>query len=94
MTFEKLAEMVRMDFKTTMEQEGFETFADMKRCYCWEAADIKDEVNIIIAELANTAYKNKEFSNFYMADDNSFIQIGVCEDMSWRDFKKLVFANL
>ena len=94
MTFEKLAEMVRADFKATMEKEGFETFADMKRCYCWEAADIKDEVNTIITDLARQAYKNGEKAHFFMADDNSFIQIDICEDMSWRDFKKLVFANL
>ena len=93
MTFEKLAKLVADDFQITMDNEGFETFNEMRRCYCWEIQDIKDEVQQIITNLAEKAWEeNKE--SFYMSDDCSFVQIGFCEEMSWGNFKKLVFSNL
>ena len=92
-TFEKLAKLVADDFQKTMDEEGFETFLEMKRCYMWEAQDIREEVESIISELSKKAWEENG-ETFFMSDDYTFIQIGICEEMSWRDFKKLVFANL
>ncbi len=89
MTFEKLARIVADDFKATMQEEGFSTFDDMRKCYWWEWSDVRDEVRAIIDEAA------KDYGeSFWMADDGTFIQIGACRDMSWRDFKKLLLAEL
>lgn len=93
MTFEKLAELVSKDFQKTMDNEGFETFREMRKCYCWNMQDIKAEVYSIITELSEEYWK-KYKRDFWMSDDYSFIQIGVCQEMSWGDFKKLVFSNL
>lgn len=40
--------LVADDFKATMIEEGFETFADMKKCYWWTSEDIKEEVDAIL----------------------------------------------
>lgn len=93
MTFEMLAKLVADDFCNTIEKEGFETFSEMKKCYCWDAQDIKDEVRSIVDDLSKV-YWEKEKVSFFMADDSSFLEIGVCEEMSWREFKKLVFSYL
>ena len=93
MTFEKLAKLVAEDFQRTMDEEGFETFNEMKKCYDWEAQDIKEEVESIISELNKRAYEENG-ETFYMSDDYTFIQIGIIDEMSWRDFKKLIFGNL
>ena len=93
MTFEKLAELVADDFQKTMNEEGFETFKEMKKCYDWDAQDIKEEVDSIISELNKKAYEESG-ETFWMSDDYSFLQIGIFDDMSWGDFKKLVFSHL
>ena len=51
MTLEDLAKVVADDFKATMLDEGFNSFAEMARCYAWDSADIKDEVNAIIGSV-------------------------------------------
>lgn len=48
MTFEKLAQMVADDFNETVNEFGFDSFKEMAKCYCWDSADIKEEVDGII----------------------------------------------
>ena len=93
MTFEKLAKLVADDFKATMLEEGFKTFKEMQRCYDWDAQDIKDEVSSIINELS-AKYWEEEQDYFFIADDCSFVQIGVCDEMSWGQFKKAIFEHV
>ena len=93
MTFEKLAKLVAEDFQKTMNEEGFTTFKEMKKCYVWDAQDIKDEVEEIVTILNRQLYSEGE-QNFYMSDDQTFLQIGIFDEMSWGEFKKLVFSNL
>ena len=93
MTFEELAKLVAEDFKKTMDEEGFETFDEMKKCYWWSNDDVKEEVESIISVLTEKSVKDGG-EYFYMSDDHTFIQIGTFNDMSWRDFKKLVFSHL
>lgn len=96
MTFEVLAKLVADDFKHTMEDHGFETFAEMKRCYMWDARDIKEEVDSIVREISAKAWEETQNTaeTAFVADDYSFVQIGVCDEMSWKEFKKLVFGFL
>lgn len=51
MTFEKLANIVADSFYQTMQEEGFETFDEMKNCYWWTAKEIKEEVDYIIRDI-------------------------------------------
>lgn len=48
MTFIKLAKIVADDFMQTMNEQGFESFDEMKRCYWWDSNDIKAEVDSIL----------------------------------------------
>lgn len=43
--FEELAKVVAKGFKEVMDEEGFETFDEMKECYWWTSKDIKEEVD-------------------------------------------------
>lgn len=93
MTFEKLAVYVANDFRKTMQEEGFTTFAEMKKCYMWDADDIKTEIYDIITEYAKEQYSKGEYSDFWMWDDMTAVQIG-WDDMAWKDFKRLIFKDL
>ena len=91
-TVEDLAAAVRAEFVKYIHDDGFRSFAEMRRSYDWEWTDVKIETNSIINELALAAYKNGEFCNFWLSDDLTFIQVD--RDIYWKDFKKMVFANL
>lgn len=93
MTYERLAEIVADDFKKTMKDEGFETFKEMCYCYGYDSQDIKEEVDSIIREIAGEYYI-KYHDDFYMYDDLSAVQIGLQDEMSWKDFKKLMLSHL
>lgn len=93
MTFEILAKLVADDFRNTMEEEGFETFQEMKKCYMWDAQDIRDEIVYIVTELSNEYWENHRES-FSISDDGSFLEIGISKDMDYKEFKALVFSNL
>ncbi|MBP1581119.1 MAG: hypothetical protein J6A26_01815 [Oscillospiraceae bacterium] len=96
MTFENLANLVADEFRRTMAEEGFETFSEMKKCYMWDANDIKEEVSTIVDEISNKAWEatHNTSETAFVADDYSFVQIGIFDEMSWREFKKLVFGFL
>ena len=96
MTFERLAELVAYDFKHTMEEQGFETFDEMKRCYMWDATDIKEEVSTIVSEISSDNWEKTQNigETAFVSDDYSFVQIGICNEMRWGEFKKLVFDFL
>lgn len=88
--FEGLAKRVADEFRKTMKVEEFESFEEMKRCYGWEWADVKDEVDYCINEIAREDMN----SYLWMADDHTFIQYGIEDIISWREFKKLLLTNL
>lgn len=92
-TFELLAKMLADEFKQDMADHGFESFEDMRRSYDWDWAEIKEEINRMITSYANKAYDSGEYSYFFMFDDYSYVQIGV-HDMPWKEFKKLLLAEL
>lgn len=96
MTFNELAKLVADDFRKTMEENGFETFSEMKKCYMWDANDIKEEVSSIVSEISNKAWEDTHnvSNTAFVSDDYSFVQIGVFDEMSWGNFKKLVFGFL
>lgn len=96
MTFEILAKLVADDFKRTMDDNGFHTFSEMKKCFMWDANDIKEEVSTIVSEISNKALEDTHNASntAFVADDGSFVQIGIFDEMSWGKFKKLVFSYI
>ena len=48
--FEGLAKVVADGFREVMEEEGFDTFDEMKDCYWWTTQDIKEEVDFYLSE--------------------------------------------
>jgi hypothetical protein len=96
MTFEVLAKMVADDFCRTMKDQGFETFGEMKKCYMWDAKDIKEEISSIVSEISENLWQETHNvgSTAFVSDDFTFVQIGILDEMRWGDFKKLVFGFL
>ena len=86
-TFEDLAKFVAGVFASDMNDEGFETFTEMARCYCWEWDDIKDEVDSILQLAAARG------TECWMWDAQTHIHLG-SDDITWRKFKALIFSNL
>lgn len=82
-SFEQLAERVAESFKRLMEEEGFETFREMKRSYMWEADDIRFEICYYVLECGGECY-----------DDLTFVEIDSNHEMPYGKFKKMVMANL
>ena len=90
MTFKELAQKIAEDFNRQIEEEGFENFKEMRSVYDWEPEDIRDEIEYMIKEYG-------EDDHFATLDDGSIIQFtGDLEEptMSYREFKKLVFAEV
>ena len=90
MTFKELAQKIAEDFNRQIEEEGFENFKEMRSVYDWEPEDIRDEIEYMIKEYG-------EDDHFATLDDGSIIQFTGDWDeptMSYREFKKLVFAEV
>lgn len=72
-------------FKGVMEEEGFDTFEEMKECYWWDSNDIKEEVKAVISEF-----------DWYFTDDETeiFLVGDETKDTSYRSFSKMMYAFL
>ena len=82
-TFEAAADFVARDFAKIMKEEGFETFREMQKCYCWEPEDIRDEI----------MYTLEETEDCWMYDDGSTVVIGF-DDMPYGTFKRMVLDRI
>ena len=71
MTFDSLAERVAKEFRVQMEDEGFETFSEMVKCYMWETSDIRNEVSSILKDVGDDAYVDEEDGNFVYLNGES-----------------------
>ena len=72
-------------FKGVMAEEGFDTFEEMKQCYWWDSADIKEEVKAVIAE----------FGWFFTDDETEIFMVGdERQDTSYKSFLKMMYALL
>lgn len=49
-TFEKVVAAIAENFRTTMEEESFGSFTEMKNCYGWNKQDIVNEMQYIVTE--------------------------------------------
>ena len=78
--FTELAQAVADDFRETMVEFDFETFAEMAQCYRWSSADIKDEVGWILHNLDCDAYID--------AVDGSLVIFGQ-QSMGYQEFSRL-----
>ena len=82
-TFEKLASYVAAQFKKDIEENGFDSFEDMKSCYWWDTNDIKDEVEYHIQEA------DKQSNQLIcMSDDRSDVYIND-DYISYRKFSAM-----
>lgn len=79
---ENLVKIVADDFRKDMEENGFESFQEMSRCYMWDSSDIRAEVEYIVNS-----------SNLgYMGDEGLVLNNGdLCE---YKDFIRLVRKSL
>lgn len=84
-SFEEAAAIVAAEFVKTMKDDGFTSFKEMKQSYWWDASDIRSEIDDILTS---------DVENVYMYDDGSTVQFGISEDMSYRDFKKMVMKEI
>lgn len=58
-TYIVLVNLVSDEFETVCNNEGFETFAEMVRCYQMDSADIKREVCAVVCS-TKSAYMDEE----------------------------------
>jgi hypothetical protein len=83
-TVEDLARDVANDFNKTVEEEGFASFAEMKKSYMWDSADVKEEVRYMVNEM----YGGQ------MYDDDEVRANNAERYMSYREFMKVVRKHL
>lgn len=84
MTYYELVKLVVDDFKQSMNEEGFDSFKEMVRCYQWDSDDIRAEVEYIV----NATKKA------FMMDSDITIYDGSLEPYKYRDFIRLVRKEL
>ena len=90
-TFPALAKRVAADFRQTMEEEGFDTFAEMKKCYGWDKHDIMGEVESILADIRKDT--GADVSITTEDDEEEAVYIGLL-DLAWDGFFKMIKAEL
>lgn len=85
MTSVQLAKVAAKGLLDMAHEEGFDTFAEMKKCYWYDAADVREEIRAAL-ELAGW---------YVMYDNGKEIE---CDDhpynIMYGAFKKLVMAEL
>ena len=86
MTFYSLAEKVAEEFKSMMQDEGFETFSEMVRCYQWDTEDIKDEVDFILKDIGEDCYIDEE--------DRNYVYLHGCESIPYSKFSRMFRKHL
>lgn len=86
MTFSSLADRVAKEFRSMMQDEGFETFNEMVRCYQWDSDDIKDEVDYILRNLEVDAYIDEE--------DKNYVYLNTYECISYLKFSRMFRKHL
>ena len=84
MTFAEVAKLVADDFRETMEIHNFETFEEMKQCYWWTSADIKEEVSAIL----NAISKENGIEVYIDELDGSDVMMNG-DSISYRAFAKM-----
>ncbi len=102
MTFKVLTQLVSDEFNRAVKEGGFDNFKEMKRCYDWEASDIRGEVDYIVTDLLNKEYdtyvekngSNAGYISIVQYDDGTLYDMVNNEEMTYGQFKKAVFANV
>lgn len=85
MSLDDITKAVRDDFKKTMDEEGFDTFKEMRDSYDWEPHDIREEIDYIVRSLD---------TDWFMLDDGTLVNDSTGEEVRYRDFKKMVLDSL
>ncbi len=83
MKTQELVNAIANDFQQTMEEEGFETFVEMKECYWWDSQDIRDEVDGICHSL----HIPSDYEYSYYVEDME-------EDLTYSKLIRKVYALL
>lgn len=84
MKTQELVNGIVNDFLQTMENEGFETFIEMRENYWWESQDIKNEVDYIVTKELNIP--NDGEYNYYVDDMD--------EDLNYNKLIRMVYKEL
>lgn len=83
MTIKELAKACADYFKSVMQDEGFDTFEEMKDCYWWDTNDIKNEVESVIKDY-----------DWFLTDDRTEVMNISCELYSYRSFIAMVYKMI
>lgn len=85
MNIKGLARKCAEYFMGIMAEEGFDTFEEMKQCYWWDSADIKEEVRAVIAEY-DWAFTDDDADIFYLGDTS--------KETSYKSFAKIMYGMI
>ena len=89
MTIKEVAKKIAEDFNNAVIEDGFENFKEMKRCYDWDATDIRNEIDAMLS-----CYK----VGIMMLDDGTIVNVLDVFDpeyeISYGKFKKMIFENV
>lgn len=77
---------VAEDFVETMKDSGFETFAEMKRCYMMDSEDIRAEVDSILRDRVPEVCVDEDDGTMVIADDG--------DEMTYRKFMSCVYSEI
>lgn len=88
-TLKETVEIVASDFKSTMVEEEFDTFEEMKSCYDWTSTDVKAEVDAILKFSTTGSF------DCYLSDDGADI-LGCAdvEEIPYRKFMSMVYKRI
>ena len=85
MTSKDLARKCAEYFKSVMKEEEFDTFEEMRQCYMWDTADIKEEVKAVIAE----------FGWFFTDDESEIFKVGdESHDITYKKFSGMMYSMI
>ena len=85
MTVKQAAAYVAEQFNKDVKENGFEDFKEMKTTYWWDAKDIRAEIDYMVThDCDGVLFLDSTVENFYDVHDA----------VSYREFKKMVFAEV
>lgn len=102
MTIKELANVIAAEFNKAVIEAECKNFKEMRSLYDWDASDIRAEIDSMVTDLLNKDYDEYVESNgsyegytgISIYDDGSLYDMKNNEEMTYGQFKKLVFANV
>ena len=77
--------MVAKDFVNVMRDQGFKTFAEMRKSFCWNTKDVKREIDDILWTLTSDLYVDE-------LDGTMVLSLSYGGGVYYRDFVRGVYS--